>query len=249
MQRLTDLARLYLTMAQSGDGDFSYAEREAVVDNLHRHYPRLDRAEVQNVVLEVLTAYSGGGALHTDAEKALHSLRDDLSAAQQQAVLQDLVRIARADGVVLGGERVLLTAVAECWHLPLPKEAHEAPPSDTPDDADALHHLAFLNLVLAHAPDHDFSDDERLLILKNLRRWRPDLDDRQVRAVFDQALERYAHGATPERLDESVEAVRLALSPEARRAALADLTQIANADGIFLDSEEDFLNTLTAAWL
>ena len=248
MRLLPDLARLYLAMAQSSDGDFSYAEREAVVDNLHRHYPDTDRAEIQNVVLEVLTAYADDLSLYATTLAALRVLREVLSPAQQTAVLQDLVRIARADGVVLDGERELLTAVAESWRLPLPREAHDPPPARDADAADALHHLAFLYLVLAHATDHDFSEGERLLILKNLRRWRPDLDERQVRAVLDQALERYAHGLDPDRLDESVEAVRLAFPISERRNALADLTQIANADGVFLDSEEDFLNRLKTAW-
>ena len=51
---LQDLALLYLAMVHDIDDDLSYAEREAVTDTLHGRYAYLDRAEVQNVVLEVL---------------------------------------------------------------------------------------------------------------------------------------------------------------------------------------------------
>ena len=54
---LHELALLYLAMAQGADDDLSYAEREAVTDALHDRYAYLDRAAVQNVVLETLTAH------------------------------------------------------------------------------------------------------------------------------------------------------------------------------------------------
>lgn len=249
MPLLHELALLYLAMAQSADGSLSNAEREAVTDNLARHFDGLERAEVQNVVLEALAANHDGEALRAAARQAVRTLGPQLSEAQKAAVLQDLVRIARADGVFLDSERALLATVAERWSVALPREAVEpSRPLEEPGAGGALPHLAFLYLVLAHAPDHELSAEERLLILKKLRQWRPALDEGQVRAVLDQAMERYAHGPDPGRLAESVEALKMALPEAQRRAALRDLVQIANADGVFLDSEEDLLNDLVAAW-
>jgi uncharacterized tellurite resistance protein B-like protein len=249
MPLLHDLAVLYLAMAENVEGDLSYAERESVTDNLARHHEDLDRAEVQNIVLEVLTKYADGEAVRHAARVVVDSLGTHLSAGQKKAVLQDLARIARADGVVLDTERGLLTRVAESWAVPLPHDAVEHGAATNPEENwDLLHHLAFVYLVLAHAPDHDFSGEERQLILRKLHAWQPDLDEQQVHTVLDRALERYAHGANAEMLNESVEAVKHTLTTAQRRHALNDLVQIANADGIFLDSEEDLLNDLMIAW-
>ena len=49
-------------------------------------------------------------------------------------------------------------------------------------------------------------------------------------------------------LTASIEAVKNALPVAQRKTALNDLVQIANVDGVFLDSEEDLLNDLVAAW-
>lgn len=250
MQLLHDLAVLYLAMAENLEGDLSYAEREAVTDNLARHHEDLDRAEVQNIVLEVLIEYADGETVRRAARAVVDTLRDRLSAGQKKAILQDLARIARADGVVLVTERGLLATVAESWAVPLPHDAVE--PGSTPERPEAhwdlLHHLAFIYLVLAHAPDHEFSEDERHLVLRKLQAWQPNLDEHEVHAVLERALERYGQGADADMLAESVDAIKHTLPTTQRRDVLNDLIQIANADGIFLDSEEDLLNDLTLAW-
>ena len=74
------------------------------------------------------------------------------------------------------------------------------------------------------------------------------VDDGAVRAVMEQAMDRYARGPDPEMLTASIEAVKNALPVAQRKTALNDLVQIANVDGVFLDSEEDLLNDLVAAW-
>lgn len=250
MQLLHDLAVLYLAMAENVEGDLSYAEREAVTDNLARHHEDLDRAEVQNIVLEVLTEYPDGEAVRRAARAVVHTLSDQLSEGQKRAILQDLARIARADGVVLATERGLLATVAESWAMPLPRDAVEPVSTTEHPDAhwDLLHHLAFIYLMLAHAPDHEFSEEERQLVLRKLQAWQPDLDEHAVHSVLERALERYAQGADADMLAESVDAIKHTLPAARRRLVLNDLIQIANADGIFLDSEEDLLNDLTLAW-
>jgi len=69
-----------------------------------------------------------------------------------------------------------------------------------------------------------------------------------VYGVLERALERYAQGAVADMLADSVDAIKHTLPTAQRRHVLNDLIQIANADGIFLDSEEDLLNDLTLAW-
>jgi len=245
---LHELALLYLAMAQGADDDLSYAEREAVTDTLHDRYAYLDRAEVQNVVLETLTAHDEQ-ALKDVARQVVDTLDRMLSDEEKKTVLEDLVRIAEADGVVLDGERRLLGSVAASWAVALPPTVAERPEAEH-DEASwrALHHLAFIYFVLAHAPDSEFSAAERLLILNKLQQWEPSLDEDAVRAVMEQAMDRYARGPDPAMLVVSIEAVKNALPAVQRKAALNDLIQIANVDGVFLDSEEDLLNDLVAAW-
>ena len=244
---LHELALLYLAMAQS-DAGLSYAEREAVVDNLHSRYAYLGRAEVQNVVLETLTGHDGA-ALRAAAHEVIDTLGEILADEEKEATLSDLVRIARADGVILDRERRFLDDIATSWMVPLP--LGKAVPTRAEADAaswGALHHLAFIYLVLAHAPDSDFSAEERRLILNKLHQWEPRLDEDAVQDVLDRAIQRYAQGPNAAMLTVSVEAVKLKLPAAQRQAALNDLVQIANADGVFLDSEEDLLNDLRTAW-
>jgi len=245
---LHELALLYLAMAQGADDPLSYAEREAVTDNLHDRYAYLDRAEVQNVVLETLTAHDEH-ALKDTARQVIDTLGQVLSDQEKRAVLEDLVRIAQADGVVLDRERRLLGTIAANWNVAVPPTAaHWLDAERDTASWDTLHHLAFIYFVLAHAPDSEFSEEERQLILNKLQHWEPSLDDGAVLAVMEQAMDRYARGPDPEMLTASIEAVKNALSVAQRKTALNDLVQIANVDGVFLDSEEDLLNDLVAAW-
>ncbi len=245
---LHELALLYLAMAQSGTADLSYAEGEAVTDSLHSRYAYLSRAEVQNVVLEAFTTYDGE-VLREAARQVVDTLGEILSDEEKGDTLEDLVHIARADGVILARERRLLDDIAANWAVALPLAEAASPRAET-DVASwgALHHLAFIYLVLAHAPDSDFSAEERQLILKKLQEWEPALTEHAIEAVLDRAIDRYAQGPHPAMLIASVEAVKVALSVSQRQVALNNLVQIANADGVFLDSEEDLLNDLRTAW-
>ena len=245
---LHELALLYLATAQSDAADLSYAKREAVVDNLHSRYAYLGRAEVQNVVLEALTGHDGA-ALRAAARQIIDTFGEILSDEEKEDTLHDLVHIARADGVILDRERRFLDDIAASWTVTLPLD--EATPTRAEADVTswgALHHLAFIYLVLAHAPDSDFSAEERRLILTKLHQWEPGLDEDAVQDVLDRAIQRYAQGPDAAMLTDSVGAVKRRLPAAQRQAALNDLVQIANANGVFLDREEDLLNDLKTAW-
>lgn len=252
MRLLADLSLLYLTIAQSGDERLSNAELEAVTANLHKHFSHFDHTEVQTIVLEALTTHLDAPSLHAAALEVVEHLGEGLTDEQKDAVLKDLYRIARADGVILDVERELLASVAAYWGVDEPDRMDDASAGTTamePEDTDdALVHLAFIYLVLAHGTDRDFSAEERQMLLKRLQEWRPTLIQDQVEYMLDRAMNRYAQGITPDMLSESVEAVRVALPDARRKAALNDLIQIANADGVFLDSEEDLINDLVDAW-
>lgn len=249
-QTLSDLAVLYVAMARSVDDDLTSAKLDAVTDNLHGQYPEQDRAELQNVVLDIVAAYASWAAMQPTALQRIRRLREQLSSSQKTAILTDLQRIARADGVVLDPERDLLSVLADMWDVDAASALRTQPlRAETAAEAwDVLHDLAFIYLVLAHGTDGDLSNVERQVMLHKLQEWDSALDQRRVRRILDRSMKRYAEGADEAMLAASIEAVKAALPAAQRRAALKDLIQIANADGVFLDSEEDLINELMLAW-
>ena len=244
-EALRNIAYLHLTMAHGADGYLSDVELEAITARLCTRYGAEDRATVQGVVMEALAQYLERERTQGRSEDAALELCKHLLLEAREGVLEDLLRVAQADGVVLERERRLLAALAECWDLPVPEGRTSRP------DAAAwgvLHDLAYVYLVLAHATDHDLSDSERHVILGKLGEWRPGADPADVQATLDAALGRYAEGADEAALHASIQSVRDGLPEAQRMAALHDLVEIANADGVFLDNEEDLLNDLVAAW-
>lgn len=248
---LSDLAVIYLAMAHSVDGGLTSAKIDAIIENLVGRYRHADRTVVQEMVLETSMAHPDAETLRRAALNAAAELRDVLSPAQREAVLADLKRIARIDGLVVDQERSLLRALAECWGLPLsPVPAAATLHGDVPDlnAWTTIHELALIYLVLAHGTDSDLSGAERQVMLNRLQEWRPDLTGGQVLTILDRAMERYAEGADEHMLADAIHAVKVDLPEGKRMAALRDLIQIANADGVFLDSEEDLINELMGAW-
>ncbi|NBC17485.1 MAG: hypothetical protein GVY18_09260 [Bacteroidetes bacterium] len=246
---LSQLALLYLTMAQRDDADLRSTELDAVVDTLHSRHFNLDRSAVRQVVLDVLGLRLDAAEREQAVRAVIDVLNDRLSVRQKQAVLHDLLQIARSDGVVLRGEEELLRTLTETWNVPaLGVDAPEGDEDETEGALRPLYDLAFLYLVLAHGTDREFSDDERQLLLRKLREWQPALTEQQVSDVLEEAVARYARRADADAVRTAVDALKTALPAEQRMAALHDLTQIANADGVFLDSEEDLINELMTAW-
>ena len=240
---LLGIAHLHLTMAHSTDGYLSDAELEAITEHLSTRYTPGSRARVQEVVMQALAQYLEQERTMSRSEEIALELCKELSQDVRAGVLEDLFHVAQADGIVLERERRLLAALAECWGLPTPARR----PSEQADVRwSVLHDLAYVYLVLAHATDHDLSERETQVILEKLREWQSGTSD--VKATLNMALERYAQGVDEANLHASIQAVREGLPEAQRMAALNDLVEIANADGVFLDNEEDLINHLVAAW-
>lgn len=247
--QLQDVAFLYLAMAHGTDNYLSDPELRAVTDVLHARCPEMARSDVQETVMEALTVYLEAENELAAATEVIAELKEQLTPEARALILEDLLQIARADGVVLDNERGLLASLADLWDLALPRAgAEQREPAPREDFWSTLHHLAFIYLVFAHSTDNDLSEQEVRMILQKLQEWQPQLGDEDVQAVLEAAKERYAHGPDEEVLAASVRIVKAALPEQQRMAALHDLVQIANADGIFLDDEEDMINHLMNSW-
>lgn len=110
------------------------------------------------------------------------------------------------------------------------------------------HDLALIYLVLAHGTDDDLSPSEVDVMLRKLREWLPHLSAEQTRHVLRTAMYKYADRRDELRIDRAIASIKNAMPARQRMLALQDLVRLANADGVFLDEEEDLINSLLAAW-
>jgi uncharacterized tellurite resistance protein B-like protein len=245
------MAYLYLMLAHGSDDYLTSAELDVITERLCARRPDLSFEEVQDVVTEALDLYLSTEDPLRPARDAILNLRAHLTPGQRRAVLDDLVQIARADGLLLEDERTLLMQLATLWGIELPRDQMPQPlllGAGASASWGVFHDLAYIYLVLAYGTDHTLSAPETRMMLTRLQDWQPDLGEQEARAILMAAMERYAQGPTEEQIMASVDAVRDGLPETQRQAALNDLVQIANADGVFLDDEEDLINYLTEAW-
>jgi uncharacterized tellurite resistance protein B-like protein len=249
-QQLQSLALIYLAMAHSTDDYLTDAALESVTEKLFARSGRLDRAATRDVVMESIEVYTGVADVRALIADEARRLNHILTPAQKAAVLDDLMYVAGADGVVLNNERGLLQELASCWGMTLQPD-HVAQTVTEESEAESwgvLHDLAYIYLVLAHGTDNELSQQEMQVMLRRLREWQPQYSEARVRSVLHSAMESYADGPVDAAFQHAIERVKVVLPHEQRMAALHDLIQIANADGLFLDNEEDLINSLLSAW-
>ncbi|ACY48667.1 TerB family tellurite resistance protein [Rhodothermus marinus] len=246
--RLQELALLYLIAASREGLPVGDGRLEAVIDQLQARCPTIPPDQLRALVLEAFDVLLAAEDPEALLQATLEAVEPHLSQAQRQVVLHDLLRIVEADGIVMESERQLLEMVARRWGLEPPYERVRVLDPGQEGIPEVLIHLALLYLVLAHGVDHELTRQERQIIVRKLRAWCPDLTDQQLAAVLQEAIDRYAEGLTDAELRASAEAIKMALTPAQRLTAFHDLVQIANADGTFLDTEEDLLNELVDLW-
>ena len=251
-ETLRNLSLLYLALAHGADDYLSHSEMTAVVHQLEQQFPGEEATQtVQDIVMESLAVYVDAEDPLRLVTNAMLSLRASLSTEERSNFLHDLAHVAHADGIVFHDERGLLRSLAACWEVPLAEASVEqaSPGVSTPRlDQEALHDLAFIYLVLGHGTDYELSESERTMMLRRLEEWQPHIEPAQIRAVLDDATSRYAQGPSEDALTSAIQSVRQHLPAEQRMAALNDLIKIANADGVFLDDEEDLINRLLVEW-
>lgn len=244
-------ANLYVGVAVAPDEDLSDDEVRRITALLEERFVATMGQEGSRYVIaealhRILTAKDDLGVVLHETTKALGRLlqRDDLS-----GILSDLAGVARADGVVLSRERDFISTVARAWNLdaPVVSQSHET--SSLPrDEWTPLHDLTLIFLVLAHGTDDDLSKNEVDLMIRKLEEWLPDLSSSRIREILRSAMNRYADGLDEAGIRRAIASVRDSMPAQQRMAALHDLIQIANADGVFLDVEEDLINNLLAEW-
>ncbi len=246
------VALLYLYVAHATDHVLTAAEIDVIVERLQARIGGFDADQAHDLVMGALDIYDNSHDLGVLITESMKTLARDLGDEQRAGFLTDLYRVAEADGIVMERERAFIASLAACWRAPLPDEglrtAHTLPAPGSEEPAGALHDLAFLFLVLAHGTDSDLSGPETQMMLSKLQQWGDGRSADEVQDILAAARERYALGPDEKALQASIKAVKEAYPEAQRRAALQDLIQIANADGFFLDNEEDLINTMMQDW-
>lgn len=244
-------ALMYVAAAVAPDGFLSDGETQRIGDLLKRRFPDAVHTEhALGLIGDALQRLPVGEEAQLKIiDDAATALAHSLSAREREGVLRDLVSIARADGVVMRQERDFIEHLARRWKLDPPDSSQPLGALESgASDWSALHDLTLIYLVLAHGTDNDLSKNEVQVMIRKLKEWQPDVSEDRVRAILRTAMNRYAEGVDERRLHQAILAVKESMPASKRMAALHDLIQIANADGVFLDVEEDLINSLLAEW-
>lgn len=112
-----DLALVYITLAQSTDGNLESDEIEMITEKLSEWLPDAGRTDVVELVREALSVYVQGPDKRLFAE-SIESVARTIPIHQRPALLDDLKCVAEADGALLDSERKLIEKIARSWSIP-----------------------------------------------------------------------------------------------------------------------------------
>jgi uncharacterized tellurite resistance protein B-like protein len=245
-----DLALVYIALAYGSDNELDDEELATITEILQAWRPDLEPDEVQDVVMEALSVYLDG---ESDQEVlgAMVALKKSFTEPERIRAIEDVVRIAEVDGMLLRSERSLISLLADAWDVKATAERLLTETVALQDDRDQwslMHDIGLVYLVMAHSTDNDLSDPEISAIIGRLHDWQPGMEEEKVRGVLREALTYYAKGPDKQALTRSVGAIREALPVVQRLALLDDLAYIAESDGHLTDHEREMLASLSAAW-
>lgn len=245
-----DLALIYIALAYGTDSELTEAELQTITGAIGAWRDDLSEVDVHEIVLEAVAIFLEGNP-QVEVVNSMRTLRDALSVSEREQALEDIVRIAEADGVLLHRERGLITFLASIWDMKGTGvrliEKTDVPAEAVPEWS-LLHDISLMYVVMAHSTDNDLSEPEIQAIVERLGEWQPELDEGATRRVIGDVLTMYASEPADERLRSSVAAIKNALPLMQRLVLLNDLVYIAEADGAFTHYEKEMLASLSAAW-
>lgn len=246
-----DLALIYIALAYGTDHDLSEEEMSALTEALREWIVIPDDAHIQEVVMEAATAFLEGDA-QEEVRRSIDDLSEELTFAERRHALQDVIRIAEADGVLLEREQGLIHVLADAWSL---KQISAELIEDTSavvqrkgEDWGLIHELAFLYIVVAHSANNDLSSEEIDVMLDRLHEWQPERSREDIRDVFRRSLQVYADEPEQSLIQESVEVLKDALPLVQRLTVLDDLSTVAHANGGVTGNERELIMYLAQAW-
>jgi uncharacterized tellurite resistance protein B-like protein len=255
-----DLSLVYIALAYGTDYDLADDELNVIVERLSRWNPPDAAVEeegkrVQQIVTEAMNAYledvEEREEHERDVAEAVEALGRELGAEDRRHALEDAMRIAEADGVLLSSEQNLITALADAWDL---RETGEQLLGESPMEVEArqewslLHDLALVYVVLAHATDEELSEAEIAAILERMQEWHDQISEDEAREVLREVLAFYSEQPTGEALEASMRAIKEVLPVVQRLVALEDLMSLASVEGDCNQHKCQMIEDIAEAW-
>ena len=251
-----DLSLVYIALAYGTDYDLADDELNVIVERLSRWNPpdaamEEEGKRVQQIVTEAMNAYLDDAEEERDVAEAVEALGRELGAEDCRHALEDAMRIAEADGVLLSSEQNLITALADAWDL---RETGKQLLGESPMEVEArqewslLHDLALVYVVLAHATDEELSEAEIAAILERMQEWHDQISEDEAREVLREVLAFYSEQPTGEALEASMRAIKEALPVVQRLVALEDLMSLASVEGDRNQHKRQMIEDIAEAW-
>ena len=248
--RAHDLALIFIALAYGTDQELHEDELATITDVLQHWRENFPADEVQDVVMEAVAIFMGDNA-DLEVHRSMESLKKQLSLSSRQRALEDVVRIAEADGVLLSSELDLIYKLAEAWDIrSIGEQLLEKTTATVTHQPEwsLLHDIALLYIVLAHSSDNKITDVEINAMVERMSDWQPEQPEKDIRKVLRTALTFYSEGPDQEALQQSVQSVRDMMPVMHRLVLLDDLVYIAQADGAIKESERGIIDNLSQSW-
>jgi uncharacterized tellurite resistance protein B-like protein len=245
-----DLALLFLGLAYGTDQNLTESELNTITHTLGEWLDDPEDVKVKEIVLEAFSIYLEGD-LPSELTSSIQSLQKTLTKTDQKRVLEQLVRIAGADGILLSSEQSLIALIADQWGLKeTPQERLRASQAEAEGDGgwSVLHNIALLYLIIAHSADNRLTDSEIREIISRLSEWQPDLSEEEIRNIAREALQRYATNLNEKEIRHAIEAIKKTLSVEQRHKIINDLRAISEVDGPVNTHATSMIDSLLKSW-
>jgi hypothetical protein len=113
------------------------------------------------------------------------------------------------------------------------------------------HELAYLYLALAHGADQDLAKSEKKTIVQKVEAWDPLIGHQGALDLLNQVAKTYMadrKSGDASRTRAAIRRLKGAMSKDELSRALTDLVELAQADGVILDAEWDFIDDAKKAW-
>ena len=111
-----DIGLIYLALAHGTDTELSDSELDVMIQEMRRWRPSLSEAEAKEMIMECLSIYLSDDR-DKELKRAIITIRRDADSNKKIAVLNDMVDLAEADGIVLFTEKQLVKSLSKIWEV------------------------------------------------------------------------------------------------------------------------------------
>lgn len=245
-----DLALIFIALAYGTDAELSSDEIDHLTHAVSTWLPETDASSIKEIVLEALAIFDHD-ASGEEVVKSIENLGLKLEPAARRRALEDAMRVAEADGLLLSSERTLLRVLAAAWDLrDLGDELVEQSQAQIDDRPmwSLLHDIALLAIAVAHGSTGTLDGVEIDSMVSRLSGWRVDLDSDDLRSILGAALTTYGSSELKEAIHRSAVSINERLPHSLRLIVLDDLITVAESDGPMNPVEKDMIGSLAQAW-